>query len=1577
MNLLRCRPASAASVASAVLSLSLAWTAPMASRGQVLGIESQPQGRFRVSWPASADGVSLEESPALGPDARWTAVGVPVETVGNSRQVVLSAGGQTRFYRLVRIPSGPARLVETSPADGETDVSVHRETVFRFDESLAPETQLDVSVIEAQAAGRPLLTRVELATDRRSAALFYLEPLPAGSRVEVRFDGFRVLDSAGRAVDADLDGWPGGVRTFSFTTVNATPVGTTSVSGRVLASEKNPDGTDRPLPGVTITVDGAEQELRAVTGADGTFTLQPSPAGRFFVHVDGRTSSLSDWPDGAYYPFVGKSWEADAGRTDNLAGGDGRIYLPRVPGDALRTVSATDSTVVGFSPSILASNPDLEGVEVRVPANALYSENGTRGGRIGIAPVAPDRLPEPLPPGLNLPLVITIQTDGPANFDRPVPVRFPNLPDPVTGEILGPGAKTALWSFDHDTGRWEIAGPMTISADGRFAETDPGVGVRQPGWHGASPGGPGGGPEGPGGGGPGDDCATCDDDPPKEPPDCDFFNPFCEGNNCRKEARLLFNSVNDLVEDIGAAHLDDGAPGCALGVATSAMRAARDCSIDLEACGEWDIANPIIDGAIGSALGCIPKAGSILSSAWTFKSVIFNVAALDDCAGRQGQRAGLHAVSGGGGAAFGAQVAVIRSLLNRQIEVCEASSNLVAVWFGPAWAVAQTPSNGDSEKYRAFLQAVNEVVGPESDRRWEVTPAERAALLALPLPSLVSSADVEGLVDRLNRMATGAFRSGDPDTDAFLSAATRLESVIAARQADGWESVWDGIFRVAAVLSAFAEPAPDSSSYGTWTPGGASAGVDASLLTVPEEDPTSLEPAFPRRAHFFALQDLATGFVQRGRMTSLGQMPPQILAPNRRYRITYLDPENDRHGSALFISVQAGRRTRIPAAPLLADLGPDRDADGLGDRQEWILGSEPGAPDSDGDGVLDGAEFVSGANPLDGREVVVGVIGGADTPGNAEHVAIDGNLALVADGSEGFGVFDLSLPRSPVRVAQISIPRARVAAVSGGIALVARTQGAALLDLRLPTQPTIVTNFGATAVAAVALAPPVGYFGRASSVFIVDLATARLLPEVSAGAAVHDLAVDGDLLHVLTAADLRIFRRVGLGLEELSRTTIAGGTPPLEIGRRLFAGGGRAYVGYFEGFTILDVSDPTTPVVLVRQPRTQAAIHDLVENGSGLLAVTTSFGGAQSLAFSLYDVQTADSTTNFITSLATPGDPRSVVIHKGLAYVADSRAGLQVVHFLPRDTAGQRPTIAFGPPLADISPSLEIGSSALLTFVTGDDVQVREVEVYRDGVLLGSAGSFPFQVPITVAPPASPGRTSVVLRARALDTAGNERWTDERTVALTPDRTPPTVLLLNPPNGGEFLPGVVTSVTVGFSEPMGLGSLPGGLLLSEAGPDGTHGTADDRPIAVQIAYLSANLTAELRPATVFPVGHYRLRATTSLADAAGQTLPSEQAWTFRIPPSAVLATTPVNNSNHRPGALTAITARFSALMDAASLRSGGFALLHAGPDGQSGTADDIPVDVAALSFSAVSNRMTFNPAPALRSGRYRATLTTN
>jgi hypothetical protein len=60
--------------------------------------------------------------------------------------------------------------------------------------------------------------------------------------------------------------------------------------------------------------------LRTTTDAAGQFKLAPCPAGRFFVKIDGRTAKESQYPDGDYYPYVGKAWEALPAREDNLAG---------------------------------------------------------------------------------------------------------------------------------------------------------------------------------------------------------------------------------------------------------------------------------------------------------------------------------------------------------------------------------------------------------------------------------------------------------------------------------------------------------------------------------------------------------------------------------------------------------------------------------------------------------------------------------------------------------------------------------------------------------------------------------------------------------------------------------------------------------------------------------------------------------------------------------------------------------------------------------------------------------------------------------------------------------------------------------------------------------------------------------------------------------------------------------------------------------------------------------------------------------------------------------------------------------
>lgn len=475
------------------VTVSFRWVFPIVALAvRLLGADPQLgdlDGDGRVTVLDVVKVVELSRSGGLGAtDLELVLADVNRDGVVNDADAALVASAAAGANTLPPLPLLTIR--NSSPAAGEDGVSVTRESVFYLTLPLAPSAVVNIAHLHADLGARKILSRVEVASDHRTVTLFYLEPLPGNARVRVTFDGTGLTDFLGRPVDLDGDGTAGGTHYLDFGTLALAPVPDTRVTGRVFASEiQRAQGAETnmvintPLGGVTVTVDGMEESMRAVTDAQGNFQLNPVPAGAFFVHIDGRTVTNLvagiRYPDQAYYPFVGKRWVSVAGQQTSI----GDVFLPLIVAGTLKSVVPGSPTVVTFPPAIVAANPVLAGVTLQVPADSLFSENGVRGGRIGIAPVSPDRLPGPLPPGVNPALVITVQTDGGGNFDRPVPICFPNLPDPVTGEILPPGAKSALWSFNHDTGRFEIVGPMTVSDDGKQVCTDPGVGVLAPGWH--------------------------------------------------------------------------------------------------------------------------------------------------------------------------------------------------------------------------------------------------------------------------------------------------------------------------------------------------------------------------------------------------------------------------------------------------------------------------------------------------------------------------------------------------------------------------------------------------------------------------------------------------------------------------------------------------------------------------------------------------------------------------------------------------------------------------------------------------------------------------------------------------------------------------------------------------------------------------------------------------------------------------------------------------------------------------------------------------------------------------------------
>ena len=1236
-----------------------------------------------------------------------------------------------------------AKILSTSPGTGEGNVSLTRETIARFSQPLASTNIVTTNCMYAEFGGRRILSRLELAQDRRALTLFYLEPLPSSARVRVTINGNLLTSLLGQTLDADGDGNAGGTTKVDFDTASITPLTGTAVIGTVFASElaASTNGLTNsiniPLAGVTITVDGAEQTLRTVTSSNGTFVLSPCPAGRFFVHVDGRTVTNLPagirYPDMAYYPFVGKAWEAVAGYTNNLAGGNGLIYLPLITQGTLQTVSLISNTVVTFPASVIASNPALAGVSISVPAGALYNDSGQRGGKVGIAPVATDRLPEPLPPGLNMPLVITVQTDGPQNFDQPVPICFPNLPNPRTGKILPPGAKTALLSFNHDTGRWEMQGSMTVSADGTIACTDPGVGIRQPGWHGT-----------------------------------DQINRFRQrGPSDRPRQAARTRAAASGVRGSGVIdpdyRFDFGTesspiePGC--------TQVTRSSVYSPHIGYGWQAATNevILDIDTG-----VSAAGALLQDYNATRLGTFKVAVTN----------GLYGVS-----------IVMGDALSRHVGMATAP-----------WGLFLNNTTTESMQFVTNLYV-------------------------FPVFSGILELDF-GLVEE--------------DSDLAVVNYIEIKKL-------GDEEVYP---------------------------------VDR---TAPELLATN--------EFFYAFYDLDSRLTLRGKTTSYANIFNQVFTPaNSRFLQFFFLPSEMKISSAAFTTPAAGRSYLIPNIDLEPPyeknyseylfleegeppLGGDSDQDGLSDDIEFVIGTSRLNTDTDGDGISDYAEVRQSTDPLDGRPAITGIIGSATTPGSAVDVCADNDIAITANGSAGIVVFNVVNKASPFRVAVVDTPgNAQRVSCSGNLIAVADgSAGLAVVDVADPPSAFIrhQVNLGGSAQAVV-VAGGIAYVGlNSGQIVVVDMASGTIIERITVSGNIQDLAIGGVTLYALTTGTL-----YALPLDDGELRIAASVNSPGSLGAgqrrwRLFVGGGLAYATHTSGFNIFNLENPLLPVHIRNNTTGEFGWKQIVSNGSGLgvAAVGPNSTDDGPHDVSLYNLGPAGTNGQLLTTIQTPGLAAAVSIYNGLAYVADSTAGLQVINYRAFDTGTNVPAITLTASFPLNPARAEEGKLVRVTAQVLDDVQVRNVEFYLDNVLVSTDGTFPFELRFRT-PPEWP-TYSFSIRARAFDTGGNFTWSDEFNVLLLPEATPPRVVRTFPRAGS--IAGSVTTLVAFFNEPIQTATINSdSFLLRHAGPDGVPGTADDLAITNGILSYRDDLNAAvLSFGTNLDAGVYQLTVRAPLADLAG------------------------------------------------------------------------------------------------------------
>ncbi|WP_017719654.1 Ig-like domain-containing protein [Kamptonema formosum] len=1314
--------------------------------------------------------------------------------------------------------------VEISPSNGEGMVGLNRETIVRFGEKVDPAT-VNSDSFYLIANGDTIPGRIEVSSTEEFATFFYDEPLPASTEVRVVVDGDKIVTREGEALDGDGDGTAGGVKTADFRTLPLTRIEGTNVFGYVYDSyNKNPDGSDKPVVGATIRVDGFP-DLQAVTDESGYFVLEDVPAPEFFVYIDGSTASTA--PAGTQYASLGKPFHSVPGQETQLTmdGETFNVYLPPMAASDVQQLSAAEDTQVGFGEAskaqLQALFPDIdpsfwELTNVTFPANSARDDEGNAATQGMIVPVAPDRLPAPLPPNLDPQLVISIQAGGASgfnresnggatNFDVPAPVTFPNL------DGLAPGEKSLLWSFNHDAGKWEVIGTGTVSEDGKSVVSDPGVGVRAPGWHFINPGtqiqGP---PE-----------------PPPPPPPC-------------LDKDQIIESTIDVLTGV------------------------EKCLVELTSVNKW------IKVAFEAATG--------------IRSLINNTQSLLDqikTAKQQGQT-----ITWG-------EIANSIKLLN------DGKSSLVAV-------VEAIKSQGDpvskalsiSKCIEAILNTFESICNrvqekPDSPCN---TPAVKVTCIGLAV-ARTQLAKVNGLVEQAD---SGLKRLG---LEFLCKAVDQLLSIAGAAGSSGTPT--QGIQQQSRSISrqslgvakdaqvSASDPVPPEIIETLNTLLTEASAVQGDIQPVEEfgtafqgfEDQVEKTQDNTAQLYFeFAgtpkdapyLIDYGT-FQLRGKTDGKGQIS-SVLPPSTEFTVSVYDQLNNRLGTFSGKTGASGSPTNIPPLRFMStsDL-PDTDGDGLVDDAERVIGTIASNTDSDGDGINDLAELQQGLDPLGGRAFPTGIISSLPLLGEAKAVAVEGSTlnagtqtAYVATGSHGLAVVDTSQFDNPIILGQLDLPgdATDVAAdTSLQIAAVAGNSGGLhFVDVSDPMLPTLsrTANISANQVE---IADGIAYATEGNSLHAIDLLTGEELQTLTlpGQGRVTGLAREGTKLYAFTSGSdtfsvIDIAREGAAGVLGQLTVNIAS----QEVG--VFAGNGVAYLAG-SGLRTVDVSNPSAPTLI--GDATQLLIaRDVALNGSGLALLASEGQGLR-----VYNVANPQITDAFLTGVDTPGFANKIAVASGIAFVADGSAGLQVINYLPFDSAGAAPTLTISAAGADADPATEgiqvqEGSSIAITAGVSDDVQVRNVELLVNDEVVRNDVSFPFDLE-AVAPNITADSNTATIQVRATDTGGNTVLSNILTVNLVEDTFAPVVSNTTPAAGGFGLN--IPFITIRFNEPIdtSLADLSG-LTLTNLGADGAIGGGDDTAVALSAVETPSARRLVILSEGTLPLGNYQLTVDPSIiADRAG------------------------------------------------------------------------------------------------------------
>ena len=261
---------------------------------------------------------------------------------------------------------------------------------------------------------------------------------------------------------------------------------------------------------------------------------------------------------------------------------------------------------------------------------------------------------------------------------------------------------------------------------------------------------------------------------------------------------------------------------------------------------------------------------------------------------------------------------------------------------------------------------------------------------------------------------------------------------------------------------------------------------------------------------------------------------------------------------------------------------------------------------------------------------------------------------------------------------------------------------------------------------------------------------------------------------------------------------------------RLFVGNARAYVTLGtvfgnggSGFRVFDVSNPDSPTSLSQEITAQNSWKQFVPTGSGFGLGVVGITPSENTGDDIYLYDLRNGTNTFVTRLETPGVAKAISLFKGLGYVADGAAGLQVVNYVAYDAKKQPPT---GQVVLSTVSEATAGGYVVVRAEVQDDVQVRNVEFSLNGAILVTDGNFHFEFVYRV--PTNLVGATLTFSARVFDTGGNTTALNNAPVLTVMDDTePPFVQIESPAPNARFYLGDDIPVTVTARDNIGIANM--------------------------------------------------------------------------------------------------------------------------------------------------------------------------